>query len=41
MLFEIGTRAENENAHYPDVDLRYVKRDGVRHFVHKDGTPYD
>ena len=41
VLFEIGTRAENENAHYPDVDLRYVKRDGVRHFVHKDGTPYD
>ena len=41
VLFEIGTRTQNETVHYPDVDLRFERRDGVRHFVHKDGTPYD
>ena len=41
VLFEIGTRTQNETVHYPDVDLRFERRDGVWHFVHKDGTPYD
>ena len=41
VLFEIGTRTQNETVHYSDVDLRFERRDGVRQFVHKDGTPYD
>jgi len=41
ILFEIGTRAAAETAHYPDADLRYEKRDGVVRFIHKDGTPYE
>ena len=41
VLFEIGTRTQNETVHYPDVDLRFERRDSVWHFVHKDGTPYD
>ena len=41
VLFEIGTRTQNETVHYPDVDLRFERRDGVRQFVHKDGMPYD
>ena len=40
VLFEIGTRSPDEKGHYPDVDLRYEKRDGVVTFVHRDGTPY-
>ena len=40
ILFEIGTRENSETVHYPDADLRYEKRDGVRRFTHLDGTPY-
>jgi uncharacterized cupin superfamily protein len=38
---EIGTRASQEEATYPDVDLRAQKIDGVYRFLHKDGTPYE
>ena len=41
VLFEIGTRDGDETEHYPDVDLRYEKRDGIRQFLHRDGTPYE
>ena len=37
---EIGTRANDEDATYPDVDLKGEKRDGVFRFTRKDGTPY-
>ena len=37
---QIGTRAKDDTADYPDVDLRAEKRDGKWRFVHKDGTPY-
>jgi uncharacterized cupin superfamily protein len=40
ILFEIGTRTEDETVHYPDVDLCYEKRGTSRTFLHKDGTPY-
>ena len=36
----IGTRAENDTCHYPDIDLHYTRRNGERQFSHKDGTPY-
>jgi uncharacterized cupin superfamily protein len=40
IYLEIGTRAKNERAEYPDVDLRIVRdADGAR-FTHKDGKPY-
>jgi uncharacterized cupin superfamily protein len=38
---EIGTRSADEDATYPDVDLRGEKRDGKFRFFHKDGTPYE
>jgi uncharacterized cupin superfamily protein len=40
VYLEIGTRAANERAHYPDVDL-VLERDarGMR-FLHKSGEPY-
>lgn len=38
---EIGTRAKEDTAEYPDVDLRAEKRDGRWRFLHKDGTPYE
>ncbi len=37
---EIGTRSADEDATYPDVDLRGEKRDGVFRFFHKNGEPY-
>jgi uncharacterized cupin superfamily protein len=40
IYLEICTRAKNERAEYPDVDLRIVRdADGAR-FTHKDGKPY-
>jgi uncharacterized cupin superfamily protein len=37
---EIGDRAPNDSAEYPDDDLVAVRSDGAWHFTHKDGTPY-
>jgi len=40
LLLEIGTRAKNERAHYPDDDLRFERDDGVVRVLHKSGEPY-
>lgn len=40
-LLIIGTRADSETVHYPDIDLHYSRKDGERQFTHKDGTPYE
>lgn len=40
VYMEIGTRCPDEVCHYPDIDLKYVGKDGVEAFFHKDGTPY-
>lgn len=37
---EVGTRSGDEDAEYPDVDLRLEKRDGKAVFLHKSGEPY-
>lgn len=37
---EIGTRASEESAVYPDVDLKAEKRAGKWSYMKKDGTPY-
>jgi uncharacterized cupin superfamily protein len=40
VFLEVGTRAVNERAEYPDVDLRFERDEkGVRCF-HKSGEPY-
>ena len=40
-ILEVGTRALDEDATYPDVDLRAVKRNGGPwQFHRKDGTSY-
>jgi uncharacterized cupin superfamily protein len=36
----VGTRAETETAHYPDVDLHFVKDANGSRFTRKDGTSY-
>lgn len=36
----IGTRADSDTCHYPDIDLHYTRRNGERQFSHKDSTPY-
>lgn len=40
VLLEVGTRCENEDAYYPDIDLVAKKREGAFYFYRKDGTPY-
>ena len=40
MLLEIGTRMEEDRAHYPEADMAAVKVDGKFRITHKDGTAY-
>jgi uncharacterized cupin superfamily protein len=37
-VLEIGTRSDDDFAHYPDIDLQIDATVGV--FAHRDGTPY-
>ncbi len=36
----VGTRAEKDRVHYPDIDLAYERENGESRYLHKDGTPY-
>jgi uncharacterized cupin superfamily protein len=36
----VGTRAAAEIAHYPDVDLHFVRDEAGRRFTHKNGAHY-
>lgn len=40
VLFIVGTRLPEDACHYPDIDLQYTRRDGLRTFAQRDGTPY-
>jgi uncharacterized cupin superfamily protein len=40
LYLEIGTRAKQERAHYPDVDLVYDKDENGVRFSRKSGAPY-
>jgi uncharacterized cupin superfamily protein len=40
IFLEVGTRASDEVAEYPSIDLRAEKVAGVWRFTHKDGSPY-
>jgi len=37
---EIGARYQDDEAHYPDIDLFLEKRGGEFRFRHKNGDPY-
>jgi uncharacterized cupin superfamily protein len=37
---EVGTRSPDEDAEYPDIDLRLERRDGKVTFFNKSGEPY-
>jgi uncharacterized cupin superfamily protein len=39
-LFIVGSRFAEDACHYPDIDLHYTRRNGLRTFARKDGTPY-
>ena len=41
VVLEVGSRASEERAHYPDVDLVYEKRGGKIRFTNRAGEPYD
>lgn len=36
----VGTRAPDDECHYPDVDLHYSRKGGQHGYYRKDGTPY-
>jgi uncharacterized cupin superfamily protein len=40
LFLEVGTRASEDVAEYPNIDLRAEKTAGVIRFTHKDGSPY-
>jgi uncharacterized cupin superfamily protein len=41
VYLEVGTRAASEHAHYPDVDLDFVREEsGALRLSHKSGDPY-
>lgn len=40
VFIEVGTRANDEIAEYPDVDMRAEKAAGVMRFTRKDGSPF-
>jgi len=39
-LFIAGSRFAEDACHYPDIDLHYSRRNGLRSFSRKDGIPY-
>ena len=39
-ILEIGTRAAEEFADYPDIDMKVEMKDRVFRFMHKNGDPY-
>ena len=40
VYLEIGTRAPNERADYPDIDLRMERNGRDARYLHKSGAPY-
>lgn len=38
---EVGTRANDDDVTYPDIDLKAEKRDGKFRFFHRSGEPYE
>ena len=40
VYLEIGDRSPDDQAEYPDDDLKAIRVDGGWKFTHKDGTPY-
>jgi uncharacterized cupin superfamily protein len=38
--FVAGTRLPEDDVTYPDIDLHYTRKGGLRTLSHKDGTPY-
>jgi uncharacterized cupin superfamily protein len=40
LYLEVGDRTPEDEAGYPDEDLRALLVDGQWKFVHRDGTPY-
>jgi uncharacterized cupin superfamily protein len=40
VYFEVGSRAQSERVHYPDVDLVMERDEKGRRYTHKNGEPY-
>jgi uncharacterized cupin superfamily protein len=36
----VGSRMADDTVTYPDIDLHYTRKGGLRTLTHKDGTPY-
>ncbi len=39
VYLEVGERKANDVCAYPDIDLRFIKKDNQEFFTNKDGTP--
>ncbi len=37
----VGTKADRDVCHYPDIDMLYTRENGESRFTRKDGTPFD
>lgn len=40
IYLEIGTRLHNDKAHYSDIDMMAIKKEGAFRFVKKDGSGF-
>lgn len=41
VYLEVGSRHPEEQADYPDIDMRVEKKGNAFRFLHRDGTPYE
>jgi uncharacterized cupin superfamily protein len=39
-VLEIGTRAQADDGEYPDIDMKFITRDGVFQTLRKNGQPF-
>jgi uncharacterized cupin superfamily protein len=39
-IIEVGTRAKVEEGEYSDIDMKFVVRDGIERYLHKNGESY-
>jgi uncharacterized cupin superfamily protein len=41
VYLEVGDRSDDDEVHYPDIDMMLTRPSAGRAFCHKDGSPYD
>jgi uncharacterized cupin superfamily protein len=41
VYLEVGDRRDDDEVHYPDIDMRLTRASEGRRFVHQDGRPFE